>query len=152
LTFRRRVQSARQRGIAAGYRSGFEEDIASDLERRGLPFDFEKVKIDYIVPARYSKYTPDFKVIKPNGHFFIETKGLWCTADRQKHLLLKRQHPLLDIRLLFQNASTKLYKGSKTTYADYATKHGFAWAHKHIPDEWVEEMLMGLKYQKSLNK
>tara|TARA_B100000780_G_scaffold277260_1_gene247541 strand:- start:1489 stop:1626 length:138 start_codon:yes stop_codon:yes gene_type:complete len=45
-----------------------------------------------------------------------------------------------------------LYKGSKTTYADYATKHGFAWAHKHIPDEWVEEMLMGLKYQKSLNK
>tara|TARA_R110000744_G_scaffold4111_2_gene15124 strand:+ start:4531 stop:4983 length:453 start_codon:yes stop_codon:yes gene_type:complete len=149
LTSKKRGQSARQRGIAAGYRSGFEDDIASDLKRLGLPFDFEKVKIDYMVPARYSKYTPDFKVLKPNGHFFIETKGRWVTADRLKHLLLRKQRPEMDIRLLFQNANSKLYKGSKTTYADYATKHGFAWAHKHIPDEWIEEMLLGLQYQQA---
>lgn len=92
------------------------------------------------MPQRTSKYTPDFKLPKPGGFFLLETKGLWVTADRQKHILIKQQHPNVDLRILFQNANSKLYKGSKTTYGQFATKNGLVWAHKRIPDEWIDEM------------
>ena len=123
---------ARFRGIAAGYRSGLEEDISYELSALGIPVVYEKDKVAFEWP-------------KPNGFFYLETKGLWVVADRQKHVLIKQQHPNLDLRFLFQNARAKLYKGSKTTYADFATKNGFVWAHKRIPDEWVDEMLAGLQ-------
>ena len=130
----------RFRGIAAGYRSGLEEDTGDELKSLGIPYEYESVKLEYVVPQRTSKYTPDFKLPKPGGFFLLETKGLWVTADRQKHILIKQQHPNVDLRILFQNANSKLYKGSKTTYGAFATKHGLVWAHKRIPDEWIDEM------------
>ena len=136
---------ARFRGIAAGYRSGLEEDISYELSALGIPVVYEKDKVAFEWPKRLASYTPDFRLPKPNGFFYLETKGLWVTTDRQKHVLIKQQHPNLDLRFLFQNARAKLYKGSKTTYADFATKNGFVWAHKRIPDEWVDEMLAGLQ-------
>ena len=33
----------------------------------------------------------------------------------------------------------KIYKGSKTSHADWAERHGFDWAHKKIPVEWFDE-------------
>ena len=69
----------------------------------------------------------------------IETKGRWTTEDRKKHLLIKDQHPELDIRFVFQNPKGKIRKGSKTTYADYCDKHGILWADKEIPNEWLLE-------------
>jgi hypothetical protein len=48
-------------------------------------------------------------------------------------------HPELDIRFVFGNAQTRLSKRSATTYAAWCDKHGFKWAHKHVPDEWLEE-------------
>jgi len=70
------------------------------------------------------------------------------TADRQKHVLIKKQLPNLDLRFLFQNANAKLYKGSKTSYADFCMKNGFEWAHKRIPSEWIEECHIGMKQAK----
>lgn len=68
----------------------------------------------------------------------IETKGRFVTADRQKHLLIKKQHPDLDIRFLFQNSRARISKTSKTTYADWCRKHGFIYADKVIPEEWLK--------------
>ena len=82
--------------------------------------------------------------MQQGGFFYVETKGIWNVADRQKHLLIKRQHPDLDIRFVFSNCNSKLYKGSKTTYADYCDKHGFVYSHKTIPEEWLHE---GTYYQ-----
>ena len=40
-------------------------------------------------------------------------------------ILLKEQHPELDIRIVFQDMKKPIYRGSKTTYAKWATDHGF---------------------------
>jgi hypothetical protein len=53
--------------------------------------------------------------------------------------LVKEANPELDIRLLFQTPNNKITKASKTTYADWADKHGYMWAAKEIPAEWLEE-------------
>jgi hypothetical protein len=108
-------------------------------------FGFETEKVEYEKPARKSKYTPDF-IIKqrPDGSprnrpLIVETKGRFLTADRQKHLLIKRQHPELDIRFVFSNPNARISKTSKTTYAAWCEKHGFQYAKEVIPQAWLEE-------------
>lgn len=128
------------RGLAEGYRSGLEETLGLQLERAGVPFAFEKRKIAYTKPETNHKYTPDFEL--PNG-IIIESKGRFVVADRQKHLLVKKQHPELDIRFVFSSSKQKISKGSKTTYADWCEKHGFKYADKLIPQAWLDEAIKG---------
>lgn len=73
-----------------------------------------------------------------NG-IIIEAKGIFNTADRQKHLLIKQQYPHLDIRFVFSSPTHKIYKGSKSTYADWCEQHGFLYAAKLIPAAWFRE-------------
>lgn len=117
-----------------GFRSGLEEKVADQLRKSGVRFEYETTKIKYVVPESLHTYTPDF--VFPNG-LIVETKGYWDAADRKKHLLIKQQHPNLDIRFVFSNANTKIRKGSKTSYANWCDKHGFLYADKEIPDEWL---------------
>ena len=119
-----------------GYRSGFENKVASALSEQSISFEYEVTQIEYIKPQTNHKYTVDFTL--PNG-ILIETKGRWTTEDRKKHLLIKDQHPELDIRFVFQNPNGKIRKGSKTSYADYCDKHGILWADKEIPNKWLLE-------------
>ena len=126
-------------GIKHGYRSGLEDKISKQITTAGLEVQYETDKISYHVPPRHSKYTPDFKLPKYGGFFYVETKGIWDVKDRQKHLLIKEQHPEIDIRFVFSNANNKLYKGSKSTYASFCDKHRLRWAHKTIPCEWLVE-------------
>ena len=86
-----------------------------------------------------SRYTPDFLIPTKTGYFLVETKGRFVPADRQKHLLIKKQFPEKDIRFVFSNQNQKLYKGSKTSYANWCDKHGFTYANKTIPDAWFNE-------------
>lgn len=123
----------RQRALKAGYRSGLEETVASQLKRLGVVAGYETTRIKYRVEEDRT-YTPDF--ILPNG-IIVETKGRFVAADRKKHLLLQKQHPELDIRFVFTNSKSKLSKASKTTYAMWCTKHGFIFADKEIPLEWL---------------
>lgn len=97
---------------------------------------YEQSSLKYEIPATVHTYTPDF--ILKNG-IIIEAKGLFEAKDRQKHLYIKKQYPHLDIRFVFQNAGNKLYKGSKTTYADWCKKYGFKYAVKVIPASWFNE-------------
>ena len=119
-----------------GYRSGFENKVASALSEQSISFEYEVTQIEYIKPQTTHMYTVDFTL--PNG-ILIETKGRWTTEDRKKHLLIKDQHPELDIRFVFQNPNGKIRKGSKTSYAEYCDKHGILWADKEIPKEWLLE-------------
>ncbi len=128
--------TTRQAARLKGYRSGLEEFIDTTLKSVGVDGEYEQHKIVYTKPATQHKYTPDFKL--PNG-IFVETKGRFVTADRKKHLLIKEQHPDLDIRFVFQNANNKISKKSKTTYADWCVKHGFLFAEKEIPEEWLSQ-------------
>lgn len=123
--------------LTNGFRSGLEKRISDDLKSKNVPFGYETIKIEYTVPERDAKYTPDF-VLLSNG-IIVESKGIFGTDDRKKHLLIKQQHPELDIRLVFSRSSAPIYKGSATTHASWAEHHGFKWAEKLIPQEWLDE-------------
>ena len=126
----------RARAIAAGYKSGLEERIASELEAQGVPVLYEELTVRYEKPARASRYRPDFPL--PNG-IIIESKGRFVTADRQKHILIQRQFPELDIRFVFSRSAARISKASATTYAKWCDTHGFLWADASIPPEWLAE-------------
>ena len=132
----RKISKARAAAIKHGYRSGFEHKVADQLTESNTGFEYETTVIDYIKPETQHKYTIDFTL--PNG-ILVETKGRWVLEDRKKHLLIKKQHPELDIRFIFQSSKTKIRKGSKTTYGDYCDKHGILWAEKEIPKSWLNE-------------
>lgn len=126
--------STKQVAAIYGFRSGLEMQIDESLKSQGIDGEYEKHIIKYTKPETHHKYHPDFRL--PNG-IFVETKGRFLTADRKKHLLIKAQHPELDIRFLFQNSKARISKASKTTYADWCTKYGFKYADKEIPADWL---------------
>jgi hypothetical protein len=135
---KRKQYSAKRAALKHGYRSGLENTIATQIAEQGIAVDYENKQhvIPYTQPALQRKYTPDF--VLPNG-VIIETKGRLVDADRKKHVLIKEQYPDKDIRFVFQSANNKIRKGSKTTYADWADKHGFKWSEKNIPNSWFQE-------------
>lgn len=122
--------------IQISFRSGLEEHVADQLDQLGVAFEYETLVIKFTRPEKMHRYTPDF--ILPNG-IIIETKGRFLTKDRQKHLLVKKQHPDLDIRFVFSNPNQKISKTSKTTYAKWCNTNGFEYAKQTIPTTWLKE-------------
>lgn len=111
-------------------RSGLEIKVAQQLKAMGIEFSYEKTVVEYIKPP--SRYKTDFDL----GAFIVETKGRFLPSDRTKHLLIKKQHPHLDIRFVFSDSRQKLSKKSTTTYGQWCEKNGFKFADKVIPVEW----------------
>jgi len=141
MVTRKTTSNTRANAIKNGWRSGLEEKVANALTEAGIPFTYEKTKVKYIKPASEHQYTPDF--VLDNG-IIIETKGLFTAIDRQKHMLVKRQHPHLDIRFIFSNSRQKISKKSRTTYADWCRKNGFLFDDKEIPIDWIKEQRKSL--------
>ena len=118
-----------------GYRSGLELKTAKYLDDLHIKYKYEKVKIEW-EDLTYRTYTPDFVLY--NG-IIIETKGMFTAADRKKHLAIKKQHPHLDIRFVFENSNRKLRKGAKTRYYQWCNKYDFDYYDRIIPEEWLKE-------------
>jgi hypothetical protein len=118
-----------------GKRSGLEVQLASQLDKAGVKYEYEpqQGKIDYIKHEE-KKYVPDF--VLANG-VIVEAKGEFTSKDRKKHLLIQEQHPKLDIRFVFSNPNQRIGKGSNTTYAMWCERHGFQYAKAFIPDKWL---------------
>ena len=129
-----RHSRTRKKAKAAGFRSGFEQAVARQLDAAGQAYEYEPKdgKIKFVPKER--TYLPDF--VLPNG-VIIEVKGRFTGADRAKHLLIKAQHPELDVRFVFQY-DNKLTKVSKTRYSDWCEKHGFGYCFVTIPECWYE--------------
>ena len=125
----------KRRHLKAKYRSGLEKQTALVLSECQKKVRYELLKIEW-EDLRYRTYTPDFQL--DNG-IFIETKGIFDSEDRRKHIEVRRQHPELDIRFVFSNAKAKLYKGAKSRYFDWCDKNEFMWAHRVIPEAWLKE-------------
>lgn len=130
------------------FKSGLEEAISRQLEDRKVKYEYEKDQIRYTVPSSNHVYTPDFSILTNSGKsIIIETKGIWDYDDRYKHLLIRQQHPELDIRFVFQRANSRIKRGSTTTYRDICEGRGrgifrgytWPWASKRIPEAWFEE-------------
>ena len=129
------------------FKSKLEEEFNNFLEASGIKFAYENFTISYLKPARASRYTPDFSCPDINNNYSIifETKGHFITADRQKHLFIKQQYPLMDIRFIFSNSKNRIGKKSQTTYAKWCELKGFKYhciasTGKLLPDEWVKEL------------
>ena len=134
---RNKKLTSSQVGLIHGFRSGLEKQIADELKGLRVQYEFEETKLKYVKPQKTHTYTPDFYLTKQK--IYIETKGLFTSADRQKMKLIKEQHPDKDIRFIFSNSKTRISKKSKTTYSMWAEKYGFKWADKHMPKEWLNE-------------
>lgn len=136
MATRRAARTSKSIGLAHGFRSGLEEQVARQLEAAGVQAAYEAVKIPYTRPVSSHKYSPDW--ILPNG-VVVETKGRFTTEDRRKHLLIKAQRPGLDIRFVFSNSRQRISKASSTTYAMWCEKAGIPFADKLIPAAWLVE-------------
>jgi Phage endonuclease I len=130
-------EKSAEAGLRLGFRSGLEEKNAKKLEALGVAVLFETTRVPYLRPETLHHYTPDFEV--PRKPIMIETKGKFESSDRCKHLLVKAQHPHMDLRFVFQRPHDRLTKVSRTTYAQWAEKYGFRWATGVIPDAWIVE-------------
>jgi hypothetical protein len=117
-------------------RSGFEKKIADYLREKGVDFEYETRRIAYTVPAKNKNYVPDF--ILPNG-IFVEAKGKLDREARDKMLLVIKQNPDKDIRILLMR-NNKMSKQSKMRYGDWLDKHNIQWAVSDkgvLPDAWL---------------
>ena len=110
--------SQKRRHNSRRYRSGLEKTVAAFLKDNQTRVRYEVLKIEW-EDLRYRTYTPDF--ILDNG-IIIETKGIFDSEDRRKHMEIRKQHPELDIRFVFSNSMAK-----------------FLWAHRVIPEAWLKE-------------
>ena len=102
--------------LSHGFRSKFELEFAQYLAKNKIKYKYEKDKFRYLVPIK--SYTPDFYLVKYG--FYLELKGN------------------LDVRFIFPNSKKKIYKGSKTTYANWCDRHGFLYADNRIPNIWLK--------------
>lgn len=122
------------------FRSGYEAKAYKSLEGRGYDFTYEEEKLPYLVPPRNAYYLPDMVVTREDGtKVYLEFKGQFSAADRQKMELVIAQHPDKDIRLVFMR-NNKLRKGSKTSYTDWCAKRGIKCtvsATGFVPASWL---------------
>ena len=112
------------------------EEIIKSFE---VEYDYEVTKIPYTVPESNHNYTVDWTFI--NG-LLVETKGyLSDHKERYKYVLLKQQHPDLDLRFVFDNPN-KLCGGTKMTHAKWAEKCGFKYCSIKDVDQiqqWIKD-------------
>jgi Phage endonuclease I len=110
-------------------RNKFEKRIASQLRRTKVKFEYESECFNYILSRTY---TPDFIITKSDGSkIFIEAKGYLRTEHKSKLVAVKKQHPEIDLRIVFYRYIEQ--------YIKWAEKHGFIWAIEKIPKEWLND-------------
>lgn len=126
-------------------RSKLEERFEKILQEYDVIYDYEITKIPYIIPESKHTYTVDWTT---GTGLLIETKGyLSDYQERNKYVLLKKQHPDLDLRFVFDNPN-KLCGGTKMTHAAWALKNGF----KYCGIKDTEQIISWIKEHESNRK
>lgn len=122
------------------FRSNFEKKFMEFSEGLGITPEYESVKMDYILECTY---TPDFIFRDKDGRIalVVETKGRLTSHDRRKMLaVLQGTMPAEWYpRVIFMNPNVKLYKGSNTTYGEWATKNEIKWGTMQDLPKWLKE-------------
>lgn len=129
------------------FRSNFELLLSKQLIDKGAQWRYEFTKYEYFTPVvggiicevcgpsrglQRRTYLPDFFL--SNG-VVIEGKGLLTASDRKKLESVRKYHPSLDLRIVFQY--NRRYTKDGRRYSDWAEKHGIPWAISTIPDSWL---------------
>lgn len=114
------------------HRSKYECAVAHHLLEAGVEFGYEDERLIYMLPK---VYVPDFTLA---SGVIVEAKGYFPPSDRQKMEAVIRDNPDRDIRMLFQNARSKIRKGSKTTIGAWCDRRDIKWAEgPEVPEDWV---------------
>ena len=108
-------------------RNKFETRIYQQLKNAKVPFKYESERIPYVIA---SHYIPDFILSTRLGKVYVEAKGYLRPEHKRKMVAVKRQHPELDIRILFYSRNKNFIK--------WAEKNGFRYAIEKIPTEWLD--------------
>jgi hypothetical protein len=121
----------RKRGV---YRSKFEGRFNEQVkELTGVSLGYETTVLPYLTSPQKKRYTPDWTI---KEGWYLETKGRLDTANRQKILYIKQQHPTARILLVFQYHQNPIVKGSKTTYSNWCDKNGIEWCSIKDTEKW----------------
>ena len=128
------------------FRSKSEKKANDFLKDKKVSFKFEPYYVKYMW-IEDKKYLPDFVL---DSGIILEVKGRFTLDDRKKHLFLRESNPDLDVRFVFDNPNTKLYKGAKSTYADWCSKQGFLFC--KLSDVIPEGLISGKKRNKNSSK
>ena len=108
-------------------RNKFEEAIRKQIKKTKIVYQYEGEQIPYIIAHHY---VPDFILYTPLGKVYVECKGYFRPEHKRKMVAIRRQHPNLDIRLLF-------YARTKANVR-WAERYGFKYAFEKIPSEWLK--------------
>lgn len=145
----------RKQAIAAGFRSGLEEETAKTLDFHKVKYVFEPadMKLDWFVKSRKRSlscavcesheiiethaYTVDFAL--EDGKVLLESKGRFMSADRVKMEAIQNLYPNKLVIMLFANPNARISKGSKTRYKDWCDKKNMKWL-DFRDKEWPYQM------------
>ena len=122
------TSSKRKSARKAKYDSGFEKELHEGPLKGAL---YHPTKINYLIPARYAKYEPDFQI----GNLLIEVKGFFRRGDttRYKNINTELKDTQWELVFIFQKphqpvaGAQKRKDGSKLTHAEWADKLGIRW-------------------------
>jgi len=118
----RKTKFKKKKRNAAGHLSGFESKVAGIYDEQKVPYEYETVKLPYVLPSPVHNYRPDFIV----GPVYVEAKGYFPYKDQAKMRAVKAAHPEKDIRFVFMKPHALLPR-RKVTHADWALAEGFPW-------------------------
>jgi predicted nuclease of restriction endonuclease-like RecB superfamily len=110
-------------------RNRFEKKIYRWLKRHKVVFTYESERIAYVLAKHY---IPDFIIQTKWGKIYVEAKGYLRPEDKQKLLAVRRQHPYIDLRIVF-------YRSCPTNIR-WAERNRIRYAIETIPIEWLEGM------------
>lgn len=108
-------------------RNEFEKKLARQIRRAKLKVKYEAEKVPYVIAGHY---IPDFIIDTPLGKIYVEAKGYFRPEAKRKLVAVKRQHPAMDIRIVFY--------ADKPAYVRWAIRYGFRYAIGSIPSEWMK--------------
>lgn len=109
-------------------RNNFEKRIEKALKKAKVSFKYEAEKIPYVIAGHY---IPDFILTTKSGKIYLETKGHFRPEAKRKMAAVKKQHPEIDLRILFYSRKLKDIK--------WAEKNGIKYAISELPEEWLNE-------------
>ena len=101
------------------FRSKFEEKFYLEYKESIIGYESDRINYKLI-----HSYTPDFKIA---DNVFLETKGLFQSADRTKMREVIKQNPDFIVAIVFQTPHKLLYAGAKSTYSEWCEKIGIQW-------------------------
>lgn len=82
------------------FKSTWERAYAAHLDSLGLVWDYEPKTFRFHTDLKHRGYTPDFRVVRPEGEVFVEIHGWDDVPTRTRMALFRAEYPAVAFDLL----------------------------------------------------